>query len=72
MKSSEKQEPFICRIKFYHVIITYILSIIIGAALYYNFIDEFIVTAFYAGIIFALSILTLAMLIIFFIDSFND
>jgi hypothetical protein len=67
-----KQEPLIYRIKMYHFIVQYILLVIIGAALYYNFIDAFIPNAIMVGVLFAVSIQILEMFIIPFIGSFNE
>jgi hypothetical protein len=70
MKRSE--EPLICRIKLHHVVIQYFLVIIIGAVLYYNFIDAFIPNSIMVGVICALSIQMLEILIILYIDSYNE
>ena len=64
--------PLSYRIKMHHFIIQYILSLIIGATLYYNFSDAFIPNAIAVGVLFAVSIQILTMFIISYIDSYNE
>ena len=66
------KKPLKYRIKTHHFIIQYILSVIIGATLYYNFGEAYMPNALAAGILCGVSIQILTMSIISYIDSYNE
>lgn len=70
MKHSK--EPLRNRIKMHHLIIPYILSVIIGTTLYYNFSEAYMPIALAVGVLCGVSIQMLTMIIISFIDSYNE
>ena len=66
------KEPLIFKIKFYHVAITHLISLIVGTVLGYHIIDAYIPTAITFGVAFASVIQIILVCVVCCIDKYNE